>query len=136
MSHQDKFTIWFEGGEDLGDFGAMVSAGGFSGETGYAVYPDQVREFLDSLANFPVTAPVALTIGDEFDDGPLLTLVISPDDRRGTLRVDVSLAADDDRTRRVSTDFLCVYSDVERFAGEVETALQSGGTAMLAADPN
>lgn len=136
MSDQNKLALWFEGGDDLGQFDAMVSASGFSGETGYVVFIGQVRKFLDALANFPIAIPVALTIGEEFEDGPLLALVISPDDRRGSLRVQVSLAADDDRTRRVSTDFLCVYSDIERFASEVESALRSGGTAILAADPN
>lgn len=136
ISDQNKLTLWFEGGDDLGQFNAMVSASGFSGETGYVVLPGQVREFLDALATFPIAVPAALTIGEEFEDGPLLKLIISPDDRRGSLRVQVSLAADDDRTRRVSTDFLCVYSDVERFIGEVEIGLQSGGTAILAADPN
>ena len=133
MSDQNKLTLWFEGGDDLGQFNAMVSANGFSGETGYVVFPGQVREFLRALSIFPISVPVALTIGEEFEDGPLLALVISPDDRRGSLRVRISLAADDDRTRRVSTDFLSVYSDVERFARAIESGLQSGGTAVLTA---
>ncbi|MFM7378670.1 MAG: hypothetical protein ACKO1O_11175 [Erythrobacter sp.] len=133
MSDQNRLTLWFEGGDDLGQFNAMVSANGFSGETGYVVFPGQVREFLRALAIFPISVPVALTIGEEFEDGPLLALVISPNDRRGSLRVRVSLAADDDRTRRVSTDFLSVYSDVERFARAIESGLQSGGTAVLTA---
>ena len=136
MSDQNKLTFWFEGGEDLGRFVAEVSASGFSGETGYVVHAQQVREFLNALADFPIVSPIALTIGEEFPDGPLVALIIGPDDRRGTLRVQVSLAADDDRACRVSTSFLCVYSDVERFAKEVESGLLSGGTAILVADQN
>jgi len=136
MHDQSRFTFWFEGGSDLGQFGAMVSANGFSGETGYVVFAGQIKSFLDALTDFPIVKRVALTIGEEFEDGPLLALTIEPDDQRGTLRAGVILKAYDDRAFSVSTSFLCVYSDIERFAGELRGSLHSGGTATLTADPN
>jgi len=132
MADQDRLSLWFEGGEDPAQFEAQVSASGFSGQTGYVVSAQQVQNFLDALAQFPITDEVTLEIGQEFPDGPLLTLKIGPADGRGTLNVRTSLAADNDRTRRVSTSFSCVYSDVERFARQAEDSLRSGGTAILA----
>ncbi|WP_434405028.1 hypothetical protein [Sphingobium sp. DN12] len=136
MCDQSKFILWFEGGDDLSQFNATVTANGFSGETGYVTSPDQINDFLDRLTSFPIADLITLTIGEEFQDGPLLVLTIEPADRRGSLRVQVCLAADDNRSRKVSTDFLCVYSDVERFARGVESALRLGGVATLSASIN
>jgi len=134
MANQDRLSLWFEGGDNFAQFEAQVSASGFSGETGYVVFGQHVRNFLDALARFPITDEITLEIGQEFPDGPLLVLAIGPADGRGTLRVRVSLAADDDRSRRVSTSFSCVYADVERFAQEAEDSLRLGGTAILTSD--
>lgn len=131
MTDRSKFALWFEGGDNFAQFSAMVSARGFSGETSYILYASQVRSFLEKLVVFPMTEPALLTVGEEFDDGPLLKLDVRPADRIGNLRVRVMLSADDDRNRRVSTDFLCVYSDLERFVAEVTNCLQSGGEATL-----
>ncbi|MGB7654457.1 MAG: hypothetical protein WBL74_03145 [Novosphingobium sp.] len=136
MAEKMELSFWFEGGENHAQFSAIVAANGFSGETGYVTYPSHWREFLDGIGHYPITDTIALTIGEEFEDGPLLTLAIGPEDRRGGLRVHVSLAANQDRSRKVSTDFGCVYSDVIRFAGEAEIGLRMGGTAVLAPDPN
>lgn len=132
MTNGSKLTLWFEGGDNFAQFSAMVSAQGFSGETSYILYATQVRSFLQKLTVFPLTEPALLTVGEEFDDGPLLQLEVRPVDRIGNLQVRVMLSADDDRNRRVETDFLCVYSDLERFAGDVVICLQSGGEATLA----
>jgi hypothetical protein len=132
-SQRSELTLHFEGGVGIMQFDAVVRAAGFAGETGHVVDDRQVRAFLSALAVFPILDSIRLSVGDEFPDGPLLAISIQPADRRGTLSVHVSLAADDDRSRKVSTHFQCVHSDVERFADQVESALRSGGAAILAA---
>lgn len=131
MSTRSNFTLWFAGSGDPDHFSATVSAGGFTGATEYVVFQNQMRDFLGGLVVFPILKPAVLTIGAEFNDGPLLALTVEPADGRGGLRVKVHLAADNNRARSVSTDFLCVHSDVERFAREVKGCLQSGGAATL-----
>ncbi|MBY8825082.1 hypothetical protein [Sphingomonas colocasiae] len=133
QSARDQLTLHLEGGEDVNQFDAVVRAAGFSGATGYIIDARQMQDFLGALAVFPISDPVRLSVGTEFPDGPLLSITIQPADRRGTLSVHVSLAADDDRSRKVSTHFRCVHSDVEHFADQLQIALGSGGTAVLAA---
>jgi len=51
MARKDELSFWFEGGENCAQFSAIVTANGFSGETGYVTFPSDWQEFWSELLN-------------------------------------------------------------------------------------
>lgn len=133
MPDRDSFTLDFRPAiRGHRQFKANILSAGFAGRTGHSLDDAEIAAFLEALDSLPEAGAVVLKVGGEIADGPLLVVSIVPADRLGSLRVRVSMAADDDRARRVATHFWCVRADLTRFADEVRQAAVQGGTAILA----
>ena len=131
MDNRTGLFISFQGGGDYSPVDFFLSAEGFSGSTGYAVHPEEIKPFLSQLSAFPLSDPARLIVGAELRDGPLVDIAVVRADLRGTLEVSVTLADDRDRSRRVSASFTCVHSDAIRFVEEIKLVMLQGGEAAL-----
>lgn len=133
MPDRDSFSLEFRPAPRAPRrFEARVLSAGFAGETSHTLDDDEIAAFMAMLDNLPDAGAVVLKAGGEVAGGPLLVVSIAPADRLGSLCVRVSMAADEDRRRRVATHFWCVRADVTRFADEVRQATTLGGIAVLA----
>lgn len=133
MSDRDSLSLEFRPAPRAPRrFEARVLSAGFAGETSHTLDDDEIAAFIAMLDNLPDAGAVVLNVGGEIAGGPLLVVSIAPVDRLGSLCVRVSMAADDDRRRRVATHFWCVRADVTRFVEEVRQATRHGGSAILA----
>jgi len=139
----DTLTLSFthdpDPNEHFGQFHIAVSASGFSGSGYMWVQWQDIEEFAEALAAFPLPAspPVSLRRGFNHTAGDDLRVAIEirPTDARGNLQVDVTVADYVQPERRVRTTFNTNYPQVEIFQrsilqmtkGDLAEAVLTGG---------
>ncbi len=122
--------------DDFGWLSVSASNGQFEGHGGFWVQWQDVREFGEALAVFPISAdaPVIGQWGFNYQEGDdlIIRVGIAPADPRGNLRVSFEIADQDEPRSRVRAWFLTNYPDVETFRAQI-TALMDHeiGEAVL-----
>jgi len=99
--------------DDFGRLSIAVETERFAGSGGFWVQWQDVREFGEALATFPIEAdtPIAVQWGYDMQEGNDLTLsiVIAPLNRTGDLAVRVEIADDHEPAQRVRACFVTNY---------------------------
>jgi hypothetical protein len=106
-------------GDDYGRLEMAVVTNRFSGQGGFWVAWQDVREFGESLGTYPLDtkAPLKAQWGYGMQDGDnlILSVAVSPANSTGDLLVQVEIADEHDEYRRVRASFLTNYPDLEHF---------------------
>lgn len=109
--------------DDFGRLSISVETNRFSGQGGFWVQWQDLKEFGDSLASYPVPEdqPIVAQWGFNMQEGDdlILRLEVSPADRRGNLRVRFEVADDYEPQSRTRGYFLTNYPDLDAFRTEV-----------------
>jgi hypothetical protein len=105
--------------DDFNYLSVSVANARFSGEGGFWVQWQDVREFAEALEKFPIMtdSPVVAQWGfnmQEADD-LILRIEVAPADRRGNLLVRCEVADQHAPRERVRASFLTNYPNVEAF---------------------
>ncbi|KPF48238.1 hypothetical protein IP65_20695 [Novosphingobium sp. AAP1] len=118
--------------DDFGRLSVAVETERFSGEGGFWVQWQDVKEFGEALDAFPITAekPIAVQWGFNMQEGDdlVLRLEIAPANRRGDLLVRFEIADDYEPQNRVRGRFLTNYPDLDAFRAGIKL-LMSGEAA-------
>lgn len=105
--------------DDFGRLTVSVAAERFSGQGGFWVQWQEVREFGEALSAFPIESDKPLKARWGYDqlegDDLILSIEIAPANRTGDLVVRVEIGDDLERWARVRTSFLTNYPDLEAF---------------------
>ncbi|MES3083862.1 hypothetical protein [Sphingomonas faeni] len=124
--------------DDFGRLSVVVETDKFSGRGGFWVQWQDVREFAEALAVFPIVSgsPIVGQWGYNMQEGDDLVLrfEIASANKRGDLLVTFVVADEHHRGSRVSGSFLTNYPDIEAFRlgigymmeSEVEEAVLEG----------
>lgn len=117
---------YFDPGSTRDDFGwlyVLASNDRFQGCGGFWVQWQDVREFGEALATFPIgtDAPVVAQWGYNHQQGDdlIIKIEIAPADRRGNLRVGFTIADQHDPQNRVRSSFLTNYPEVDIFRTQI-----------------
>lgn len=109
--------------DDFGRLSVTVETDRFSGHGGFWVQWQNVKEFGEALAAFPIKedAPIVAQWGYNMQKGDDLILLveIAPADRRGNLRVRFEIADDSAPSDRVKASFLTNYPEVDAFRSDI-----------------
>jgi hypothetical protein len=115
-------SSFFDSKLDRDDFGRLsveVEAEGFAGRGGFWVQWQDVIEFGEALAVFPIAddSPVVAQWGYEMQDGDdlILRIEVASADKRGNLNVRFEVADDHEVRNRVRGSFLTNYPDLDAF---------------------
>jgi len=105
--------------DDFGWLGVAVSTANFTGRCGFWVQWQDVREFGDKLATYPISpdAPLKAAWGYEPWEGDALvvSVEIAPATSRGDLAVKVELRDHTEPSECLRTSFITNYPDLEAF---------------------
>lgn len=103
--------------DDFGRLSLSAKTDRFSGKSGFWVQWQEVREFGEALAAFPITSPVSVQWGYDMQEGHdlILKVEIAPADPRGTLMVRFEIADEFDTDERVRGSFTTHYPELEAF---------------------
>jgi hypothetical protein len=116
----------FSDTDDFGWLGVAVETDKFFGEGGFWAQWQDVTEFGQKLATYPIQsdAPISASWGYEMHQGDdlIVSIEIAPANSTGGLQVRVELADDDERSEGLRTSFITNYPDLEQF-GTAITAL-------------
>lgn len=141
-----SLTLKYEFSRDGDDFGwltARVETRDFSGRNGMWVQWQDVTEFAQALAAYPIAADEPIVrewgFGGDGDHEVVTSVSIAPQGRTGGLIVDVYLANYYDLFHRCQTCFQSDYPTLDRFRRdlasmmrrEAQTAVLSGSEASL-----
>lgn len=115
--------------DDFGRLTLSVETLQFSGCGGFWVQWQDVVEFGESLAAFPITAdaPPKACWSYRQSDGSevvILNVMISPANLTGDLLVSVEIADDSEPRRRVFTTFVTHYPDLEAFGRSIARVME------------
>jgi len=109
--------------DDFGRLSVSVATNRFSGQGGFWVQWQDVREFGEALATFPLSndTPAVAQWGYDMQQGDdlILRIEIAPANKRGDLRVHFEIADDVEPQERVRGSFLTNYPDIETFRSEI-----------------
>lgn len=122
----------------LDDFGRLTLSvdAGFCGEGGFWVQWQDVKEFGEKLATYPLVAPVTAKWGYRMQEGEdlILSVEIGPANRRGDLFVRVEIVDDlhDHGHRdRVRSSFQTNYPQLETFRREIAQVMDGKATEAV-----
>lgn len=105
-----------------------VTSAKFSGQGGFWVREQDVREFGERLSTYPIRpeAPLAAAWGYEMLEGDDLVVGVEivPANPRGDLLVRVELADHMEPTERVRTSFLTNYPELDRFRTAIASLME------------
>lgn len=105
--------------DDFGYLSIAVETKGFAGQGGFWVQWQDVKEFGERLAVYPINKenPVVAQWGYDMQTGDdlILRIEVVPADKRGNLVVRFEVADDDDTRNRVRGSFLTTYPDLDSF---------------------
>ncbi len=114
--------------DDFGRLSISVITDYFSGCGGFWVQWQDVKEFGESLATYPIeaSAPLIAQWGYDMQEGDdvILRVEIAPANGRGDLIVLVEIANEHEQRERVRTSFLTNYPDLEAFRAEVAKLIE------------
>jgi hypothetical protein len=109
--------------DDFGRLSVAVETDRFSGRGGFWVQWQDVKEFGEALAAFPIRedAPIVAQWGYNMQEGDdlILRIEIVPADGRGNLTVRFEIADDYAAGDRVKASFLTNYPEIDAFRGEI-----------------
>jgi hypothetical protein len=121
--------------DDFGRLSVSLETDRFSGRGGFYVQWQDVRDFSERLAAYPIAdeAPVAAQWGYDMQEGDdlILRIEIAPANKTGDLIVRVEIADDHAPQNRVRSSFLTNYPDLESFRSGI-AALMDGRVAEAA----
>lgn len=110
--------------DPFGYFTMAVSTDHFSGRGGFWVQWQDVKEFGESLATYPIDPANPLTAQWGFDlqkgDDLILRVEINPVDVRGNLRVKVEIADQHEPYMRIRASFQTNYPELDAFRVSIE----------------
>jgi hypothetical protein len=103
--------------DDFGRLSLSAKTDRFSGNSGFWVQWQDVKEFGEALAAFPITSPISAQWGYDMQEGNdlILKVEIAPADPRGTLMVRFEIADEFDAGERVRGSFTTHYPELEAF---------------------
>lgn len=105
-----------------------VTTAKFSGQGGFWVHEQDVREFGEKLSTYPIRpeAPLTAAWGYEMLEGDDLVMGVEivPANPRGDLLVRVELADHMEPTERVRTSFLTNYPELDRFRTAIMSLME------------
>lgn len=105
--------------DDFGRLSVSVEVPGFSGRGGFWVQWQDVKEFGEALAEYPIAedAPVGAQWGYDMQQGDnlILRIEVAPANKRGDLVVRFEVADDYEAQNRVRGSFLTNYPDLDAF---------------------
>jgi hypothetical protein len=104
-------------GDDFGRLSLSVSTSRFAGNGAFWVQWQDVKEFGEALATFPITSPVVVQWGYDMQEGNdlILKVEIAPADKRGTLIVRFEIADEFETDERVRGSFMTHYPELDAF---------------------
>lgn len=109
----------FDDADDLGWLELAVASEGFCGRGGFWVQWQEIRDFGEALATYPILpdAPLKAEWGFEMLEGDdlRLSVEICPANPTGDLGVEVVVADYKQPRQRVRTSFRTNYPDIEAF---------------------
>ncbi len=109
--------------DDFGRLSVSVTTDRFSGRGGFWVQWQDVKEFGESLAIFPIEddAPLIAQWGYDMQQGDdlILRVEIAPANRRGDLVVRVEIADDHEPRERLRASFTTNYPDLDAFRTDI-----------------
>lgn len=109
--------------DDFGRLSIAVETDRFSGRGGFWVQWQNVKEFGEALAAFPIEvgAPIVAQWGYEMQEGDdlILRIEIAPADSLGNLKVRFEIADDNAAEDRVRGSFLTNYPEIDAFRMEI-----------------
>lgn len=122
--------------DDFGWLAVSASSEHFEGRGGFWVQWQDLREFGEALAPFPISAdaPVVAQWGydDQEGDNLIIRVEIAPDDPHGNLRVSFTIADLHESQNRVRAVFITKYSDVQAFREQIAELMDGKiGEAVL-----
>lgn len=110
--------------DDFGRLSVSATTDRFSGKGGFWVQWQDVRDFGEALATFPISsdAPIVAQWGydDRKGDDLILGVEIAPANPRGDLIVRFEIADDYEKRERVRGSFLTNYPDLITFRLELD----------------
>lgn len=113
------FRYRYDDTDDFGWLDVAVTSASFSGQGGFWVQWQDVKEFGEKLSTYPIKpeAPLAASWGYEMQEGEdlVVSVEIAPANQRGDLRVKVELADYTERSERLRTSFVTNYPDLDAF---------------------
>jgi hypothetical protein len=124
--------------DDFGRLSVTVTTDRFSGRGGFWVQWQDVKEFGEALATFPIKedAPIVAQWGYNMQEGDdlILRFEIGPANKRGDLIVRFEVSDSDEPRERLRASFLTNYPDLDAFrsaiaklmANEIDEAVLSG----------
>jgi hypothetical protein len=105
-----------------------VTSAKFSGQGGFWVHEQDVREFGERLSTYPIRpeAPLTAAWGYKMLEGDDLVVGVEivPVNPRGDLLVRVELADYVEPTKRVRTSFLTNYPELDRFRTAIASLME------------
>lgn len=105
--------------DDFGRLSVEVEANGFAGRGGFWVQWQDVKEFGQALAVYPIAfdSPVVAQWGYNMQDGEdlILRIEVASADKRGNVIVRFVVANDHEAHNRVRGSFLTNYPDLDAF---------------------
>ena len=105
--------------DDFGRLSVGVAAHGFAGQGGFWVQWQDVKEFGEALAVYPIAndRPVIAQWGYDMQDGDdlILRIEVASADNRGNLIVRFEVADDHEAHNRIRGSFLTNYPDLDSF---------------------
>ena len=115
--------------DDFGYLSISARTDSFSGRGGFWVQWQDVREFSEALATFPIAtnAPIAAQWGYEMQEGDdlILRIEIAAANKHGDLLASFVIADLHSRSSRVSGSFQTNYPDIEDFRLSIARMMDS-----------
>lgn len=115
--------------DDFGWLTVDVETDRFSGNGGFWVQWQDVREFGETLCTFPITTdqPIVAQWGFEMQEGDdlILRLEIAPANKRGDLAVRFEVADYDEPHNRARGSFTTNYPDLDIFRAGIARVMDS-----------
>jgi hypothetical protein len=109
--------------DDFGRLSVSATTERFAARGGFWVQWQDVREFGEALAAFPITSDAPIVAEWGFDklagDDLILRIEIAPANARGDLVVRFEIADDYEPGERARASFLTNYPDVEAFRSDI-----------------
>ncbi|MFL6846456.1 MAG: hypothetical protein ACJ8ER_16435 [Allosphingosinicella sp.] len=109
--------------DDFGWLSVSVQTDRFCGHGGFWVQWQDVKEFGEALAAYPIdeASPVVAQWGYDMQEGDdlILRIEIAPSNRRGDLVVRFEIADNHEPAERIRGSFLTNYPDVDSFRSSI-----------------
>lgn len=121
--------------DDFGRLSVSVETDRFSGNGGFWVQWQDVKEFGEVLSAYPIAAeqPIIVQWGYEMQKGDdlILRIEIASANKRGDLVVRFEVADDFEPKNRVSGEFLTNYPDLHAFSSDIMRLMNSEATEAI-----